>query len=76
MDLLSSADLLQWCKNLEESLERWHELINPNGRVLCLFFIKGTLGKLGSLHLDITSLSWLDARECKHAFKSAGFEIL
>ena len=57
-------------------MEQWRELLTPTGRVLCLFFIKGTLGELESLHPGITSLSWLDAREWNHAFERAGFEIL
>ncbi|MDE0575645.1 MAG: methyltransferase [Opitutales bacterium] len=76
VDRLYSASLLQWCKNPKESLEQWRELLTPTGRVLCLFFIKGTLGELESLHPGITSLSWLDAREWNHAFERAGFEIL
>jgi hypothetical protein len=51
-------------------------LLTPTGRVLCLFFIKGTLGELESLHPGITSLSWLDAQQWIDAFELAGFEIL
>jgi malonyl-CoA O-methyltransferase len=76
VDRLYSASLLQWCEDPTGSLRHWRELLTRNGRVLCLFFIKGTLSELESLHPGITTLTWLDAGEWSRAFERAGFEIL
>lgn len=75
-DLVASSSMLQWAPEPQQVLQRWADLLHPQGRILCGIYVRPSLPELGSLLPANRQFRWLDPTDWVSAFADAGMQVL
>lgn len=76
VDTLVSSSLLQWCLDPLKVLNKWLQLLKPNGILVASFFIDKTLWELRSLSPLISNLPWFNQKHWENMLYQTKAQVL
>lgn len=74
-DFITSASLLQWCRNPQQTLRHWAQLCAPRTRLLHGFYVEPTLQEWRTVFGSTGQLNWRNAEQWRQYFTEAGWRV-
>ncbi|OIO60452.1 MAG: hypothetical protein COZ46_07675 [Verrucomicrobia bacterium CG_4_10_14_3_um_filter_43_23] len=74
-DRIYSSSLLQWARDPVMALRKWTNGLNEGGKMLHIFFVKGSLCELNDVMPRLKGLEWRDCAYWLNAFVQAGITL-
>lgn len=69
-----SSSLAQWLPDPLATFRAWHQASAPGARMLCGWFIRGTMGEFFDVCPEAAPFVWRDAREWTDVVRQAGWD--
>lgn len=76
VDRIYSASILHWSPNPAQTIKNWAAQLPISGKMLHVFFTKGTLTPLAEILKPLTHINWLNQTNWIKPFTSASLRIL